>query len=65
MEMATRVPICLFVLGIAFSIFASSLVKISAAEEEAKEFVLTLTQSNFTDIVSKHDFVVVEFYAPW
>ena len=63
--MATRVPICLFVFAVAFSIFASSLVRISAAEDEAKEFVLTLTQSNFSDIVSKHDFIVVEFYAPW
>lgn len=63
--MATRVSICLFVLAFAFSILASSLVKISVAEDEAKEFVLTLTHSNFSDIVSKHDFIVVEFYAPW
>lgn len=63
--MATRVSICLFVLAFAFSILASSPVKISAAEDEAKEFVLTLTHSNFSDIVSKHDFIVVEFYAPW
>ncbi|KAF2296716.1 hypothetical protein GH714_001407 [Hevea brasiliensis] len=35
------------------------------SEEKEKEFVLTLDHSNFTDIVSKHDFIVVEFYAPW
>ncbi|KAJ9673596.1 hypothetical protein PVL29_023264 [Vitis rotundifolia] len=63
--MATRVSICLFVLAFTFSILASSPVKISATEDEAKEFVLTLTHSNFSDIVSKHDFIVVEFYAPW
>ncbi|KAM7253289.1 hypothetical protein ACFE04_025907 [Oxalis oulophora] len=38
------------------------------AEEESdveKEFVLTLDNTNFTDIVSKHSLIVVEFYAPW
>ncbi|KAJ9693005.1 hypothetical protein PVL29_011920 [Vitis rotundifolia] len=64
-EMATRASICLFILAFVFSILASSPVKITAAEDEAREFVLTLAHSNFSDIVSKHDFVVVEFYAPW
>ncbi|KAJ9703134.1 hypothetical protein PVL29_004771 [Vitis rotundifolia] len=63
--MATRASICLFVLAFAFSILASSPVKILAAEDEAREFILTLVHSNFSDIVSKHDFIVVEFYAPW
>ncbi|KAK8552569.1 hypothetical protein V6N12_041155 [Hibiscus sabdariffa] len=45
---------------------ACSLTAISAEETvDSKEFVLTLDHSNFTDIVSKHDFIVVEFYAPW
>ncbi|XAR62810.1 Protein disulfide-isomerase [Bertholletia excelsa] len=37
------------------------------ASEEApsKEFVLTLDQSNFAETVAKHDFIVVDFYAPW
>ncbi|KAL9234996.1 hypothetical protein vseg_009802 [Gypsophila vaccaria] len=30
-----------------------------------EENVITLHQSNFSKIVSKHDFIVVEFYAPW
>ncbi|KAK2659474.1 hypothetical protein Ddye_006007 [Dipteronia dyeriana] len=39
---------------------------ISAEEStESKEFVLTLDHSNFTDVISKNNFVVVEFYAPW
>ncbi|KAJ3675229.1 hypothetical protein LUZ60_004271 [Juncus effusus] len=33
------------------------------AEEEPA--VIELTESNFTEIVEKHDFIVVEFYAPW
>ncbi|CAA0839510.1 Protein disulfide isomerase-like 1-2 [Striga hermonthica] len=35
------------------------------ASADDVEKVLTLDHSNFSDIVSKHDFVVVEFYAPW
>ncbi|GJS06814.1 protein disulfide-isomerase [Tanacetum coccineum] len=33
--------------------------------DDAKEFVLTLDQSNFTQTITKHDYVLVEFYAPW
>ncbi|OIT03332.1 PREDICTED: protein disulfide-isomerase-like [Nicotiana attenuata] len=32
---------------------------------EEKEHVLTLDHTNFTDVVTKHNFIVVEFYAPW
>ena len=32
---------------------------------ESKEYVLTLDHSNFTDVVYKQDFILVEFYAPW
>lgn len=45
---------------------ACFLTAISAEEStDTKEYVLTLDHSNFTDTVSKHKFIVVEFYAPW
>ncbi|KAJ6920061.1 protein disulfide-isomerase [Populus alba x Populus x berolinensis] len=57
--MASKVSLwsCLFVF--------SPVVALSTGEDESKEYVLTLDHSNFTETVSKHDFVVVEFYAPW
>ncbi|KAI3790752.1 hypothetical protein L2E82_04029 [Cichorium intybus] len=50
-----------------FFVFAilSSSVWISSATEAEKEHVLTLDHSNFSEVVSKHKFIVVEFYAPW
>ncbi|KAI5597582.1 hypothetical protein BDE02_02G075100 [Populus trichocarpa] len=48
---------CIFLLSL--------IVALSAGEDESKEYVLTLDHSNFNETVSKHDFVVVEFYAPW
>ncbi|WVZ85735.1 hypothetical protein U9M48_032624 [Paspalum notatum var. saurae] len=32
---------------------------------ELGEAVLTLDAANFSDVVAKHQFIVVEFYAPW
>ncbi|KAJ8773354.1 hypothetical protein K2173_028531 [Erythroxylum novogranatense] len=57
--MASRVSIWLY-------LFVFYLISaIAAADSVSKEFVLTLDHSNFTDTVTKHDFIVVEFYAPW
>ncbi|MFS8015081.1 putative protein disulfide-isomerase [Helianthus anomalus] len=42
-----------------------SIASFSSATEAEKEHVLTLDHSNFSEIVSKHKFIVVEFYAPW
>ncbi|KAL2941836.1 Protein disulfide-isomerase [Bienertia sinuspersici] len=44
-------------------VLLSTICKIQATEE-GKEFVITLDHSNFTDVVSKYDFIFVEFYAP-
>lgn len=58
-----RVPSVL--LMCVFVILSSTVFSISSASEEEKEYVLTLDHSNFSEIVSKHKFIVVEFYAPW
>ncbi|KAF3446999.1 hypothetical protein FNV43_RR12179 [Rhamnella rubrinervis] len=65
MTVASRVSLCSFL--VVFCFLASALAGIYAEGEESepKEFVVSLDQSNFTDFVSKHDFIVVEFYAPW
>uniref|UniRef100_A0A7N0TR13 Protein disulfide-isomerase n=1 Tax=Kalanchoe fedtschenkoi TaxID=63787 RepID=A0A7N0TR13_KALFE len=61
--MASRVSICLFALVLIASVAA---IAVGSSESESpKQFVLALDHSNFSDVVSKHDFVVVEFYAPW
>jgi len=56
------------VLSVFVLLFVALFSGISASESDetpSKEFVLTLDHSNFTDTISKHDFIVVEFYAPW
>lgn len=63
--MADRVSF-FFLFVFVLSFIASLPAQISAADEaDAKEFVLTLDHSNFSDTIKKHDFIVVEFYAPW
>ena len=68
--MASRVSISFLIFSICVFFFVSSLNVISAdesesKESESKEFVLTLDHSNFSDTIGKHNFIVVEFYAPW
>lgn len=52
----------LFLLALVSSISASD---DAPAASDSKEFVLTLDHSNFSETIAKHDFIVVEFYAPW
>ncbi|KAL9242087.1 hypothetical protein vseg_016123 [Gypsophila vaccaria] len=43
-----------------------TLLSLATCEETpTKEHVLTLDHSNFASAVAAHDFLVVEFYAPW
>ncbi|XP_071736294.1 protein disulfide-isomerase-like [Rutidosis leptorrhynchoides] len=48
-----------------FVVLSSTFSMTFGSEDQQKEYVLTLDHSNFSDIVSKHNFIVVEFYAPW
>jgi len=58
----SRVPIyALLLLLLVFSATAEETTG-DVAEESA---VLTLDSSNFSEVISKHSFIVVEFYAPW
>jgi protein disulfide-isomerase A1 len=42
-----------------------ALLSASPVATEEVDKVLTLDNKNFSDVVSKHNFIVVEFYAPW
>ncbi|KAF3337745.1 protein disulfide-isomerase-like protein [Carex littledalei] len=55
----SKFPIVFFLLS---SVLLCSSVK---CEEEEASAVIVLDNSNFTEVVEKHDFIVVEFYAPW
>lgn len=40
--------------------------KVVAEEQKLEqEFVWTLDYTNYSDIISQHKMIVVEFYAPW
>lgn len=49
-----------------FITLALSLLLTSAyAEPEQEDDVYVLTDSNFDEFVNSHEYLLVEFYAPW
>ncbi|CAI9291448.1 unnamed protein product [Lactuca saligna] len=67
---SSRVPIIVFLFSLLTPLYIGGISCVAAhttkdSSSQSKEFVLTLDQSNFTGTISYHDFVVVDFYAPW
>lgn len=58
--METRGLSAILVLSLALT----ALLSVSVVAEEGEK-VLSLDHSNFSEVVGKNDFIVVEFYAPW
>jgi len=61
---ASLVLLFTLLLAGSFLLPGPSLVE-AEATVELGEAVLTLDASNFSEVVAQHQFIVVEFYAPW
>ena len=61
MAMASAISLCFVAL---FALRSSFFVLTVAATSDNPEFVVELDRSNFTNFVSKLDFLIVSFYTP-
>ncbi|KAG8071020.1 hypothetical protein GUJ93_ZPchr0006g41161 [Zizania palustris] len=62
--MARSAEACTAAAALLLLLASSASCAYAEAEAEA-EAVLTLDAGNFSEVVEAHDFIVVEFYAPW